>query len=339
MARLIIIGNGYDMSRLNGATSYKEFGKWLCDRFNLSLKKKNNLPFSKDISVYTSDFYTNIIYGFPINVTEKIDDERNSFFAAMLVNMIQDLCDKDWSKFEDDLARLPWAKYIKKANRFFGEIKLCGSPVSYGTDFITSSVKTIYSLFSEWASELEKKIDNYNLVKKSFENSVNEIKQNDSILVFNYTDTFEKIMSVESTDPRVCHIHGISSDKTSIVVGHGCFPKSNSSNMDNVSDYIKDTKVQLYKNVEKYIIDRHSFWDKISSDFSYDFSNEIWVYGWNGKGVDEPYLNKITQIVNNSKKECTLFLNNYKCDGYKKKKVWKRNGFHGNILFFKDNNN
>ena len=37
MGRLIIIGNGYDMGHLNGATSYKKFGEWLCEKYKLTM--------------------------------------------------------------------------------------------------------------------------------------------------------------------------------------------------------------------------------------------------------------------------------------------------------------
>lgn len=51
MGRLIIIGNGYDMGHLNGATSYKKFGEWLCEK---SLLLKNDVyhlfqPFEQEI--------------------------------------------------------------------------------------------------------------------------------------------------------------------------------------------------------------------------------------------------------------------------------------------------
>lgn len=52
MGRLIIIGNGYDMGHLNGATSYKKFGEWLCEKYKLTMSSDNNkLPFSRELNL------------------------------------------------------------------------------------------------------------------------------------------------------------------------------------------------------------------------------------------------------------------------------------------------
>ena len=332
MGRLIIIGNGFDLHYLKGATAYREFGEWLCGKFNLSLDNKNVLPFSKGIDAYTGSFYLNTICDFPKKLANKIDDERNAFFAAMLVNMIQDLGDETWASFENNLAKLPWKKYIKKANAFFGSKSLCGSPVSYGTDFITSSVSTIYSLFSEWAST----IDSTPQVKNTFQNKIKAINKDDTVLIFNYTDTFERLFHLTSADSRVCHIHGGICCEKQIIVGHGYASKSTGTNLNTVSDYIQEAKAALYKNTEKIINDEQDIWKQIEANFSVGACNEIWAYGWNGKGVDEPYLKKIIQIVRNSNKECTLFLNCYRCDGFEKMRLWKKNGFPGKIFFFTD---
>lgn len=332
MGRLIIIGNGYDLHHLKGATAYKEFGEWLCDKYSLSLENKNKLPFSKAIDVYTGNFYLNAICEFPTEVAEKIDDERNCFFAAMLVNMIQDLGNDTWNAFENDLAKLPWEKYIEEANTFFGSKSLCGSSVSYGTDFITSSVSTIYSLFSDWANT----IDSTPLVKNSFQDKIKTINDDDTILIFNYTDTFERLFDLQSTDPRVLHIHGIAKEKDSIVVGHGDKQKSEFSVLDTVVDYIQDAETTLFKNTSAIIEKYKKTWEKIESDFSNGTCNEVWEYGWRGEDADEPYMEKIVQIVKNSNKDCTLFLNCHDCSGCEKKKLWKKNGFKGKILFFTD---
>ena len=332
MGRLIIIGNGYDLHYLKGVTAYRKFGECLCEKFSLSLENKNVLPFSKEIEVYTGSFYLNAICGFPTEVAAKIDDERNCFFAAMLVNMIQDLGNETWNSFENNLAKLPWEKYIKEADTFFGSKALCGSSVSYGTDFITSSVCTIYSLFSEWAST----IDSTPSASNTFQSKIKSINDDDTILIFNYTDTFERFFDLQSTDPRVCHIHGTAKEKDSIVVGHGDKQKSEFSVLDTVADYIQDAEATLFKNTGAIIKKHEKTWKKIESDFLNGTCNEVWEYGWRGKEADEPYLGKIVQIVKDSNKDCTLFLNCHDCSGCEIKELWGKNDFPGKIFFFTD---
>ena len=169
MGRLIIIGNGYDMGHLNGATSYKKFGEWLCEKYKLTMSSDNNkLPFSRELNIYSGDFYRKIVTDIPSSDANAIDKKRNAFFAAMLVNMINELNDDNWSDFETDLGSLPWAKYIQKADKYFGKHNSFGSPVSFGTEFITSSVGSITSMFAEWISS----IDCSNIEKNGFDYSL-----------------------------------------------------------------------------------------------------------------------------------------------------------------------
>lgn len=90
IARLIILGNEYDISRFGGITAYKKLGEWLCERYNLSLCSYNKLPFTKNLNSYTDDFYKSVVCDFPPSLATNIDDVRKQFFATIPVNMIQD---------------------------------------------------------------------------------------------------------------------------------------------------------------------------------------------------------------------------------------------------------
>ena len=332
MGRLIIIGNGYDMGHLNGATSYKKFGEWLCEKYKLTMSSDNNkLPFSRELNIYSGDFYRKIVTDFPSSDANAIDKKRNAFFAAMLVNMINELNDDNWSDFETDLGRLPWAKYIKKADKYFGKHNSFGSPVSFGTEFITSSVGSITSMFAEWISS----IDCSNIEKNGFDYSLKCINNDDTIIIFNYTDTFERLFCLSPEDSRVCHIHGKASDKKTIIVGHGGNRANcKSNNLDCCSDYMLEAKAVLYKDTKKIIKNNDNVWQKIERDFIKGDSNEIYVYGWSCSKEDKPYLKKIIEIVEKTKKESSLFLCDYNNEGRIKRKSWIKNGFKGNITFF-----
>lgn len=332
MARLIIIGNGYDLSQLGDKTSYKRFGEWLCNKNILSIDSPNDLPFSNNLSVYSGNFYKSLIQDFPTERSNSIDEDRNTFFATMLVNMIQDIDGSNWNDFEKDLGKLPWREYIEKANYFYKSTNsIPGSPVSYGTEFITSASEPIRSLFAEWISQ----IDVNPKSKKEFEHRINAIKNNDTIIIFNYTTTFEQLFDLMPTDQRVCHIHGISTQKGSIIVGHGDSTKYNIDNpLDSVSDYIKDVETLLYKDTKRIISTNENLWNKISKDFSNEKEcNEIYIYGWSGKNNDEDYINKIQDIINFGKENCSLILSDYKGDGKEKEELWIKKGFEGKIEY------
>lgn len=107
MARLIIIGNGYDLAHLNGQTSYDQFSKWLCNKYKLKINGNNRLYFELDIPTYNGTFLNNLINNNKYNINiKKVDESRKELFATMLVNMIADLNNNDWSDFENDLGKL-----------------------------------------------------------------------------------------------------------------------------------------------------------------------------------------------------------------------------------------
>ena len=110
----------------------------------------------------------------------------------MLVNMIADLNDKKWSDFENDLGKFDWNKYIDEANKYYGNYCVQDSPVSYGTDLITSASRTIMDLFIEWV----KSINTDNVTKDNIDVKIGNISNDDYFLIFNYTNTVEKVFSI-----------------------------------------------------------------------------------------------------------------------------------------------
>lgn len=68
MARLIIIGNGYDLAHLKGQTSYDEFSKWLCNKYQLDIKGNNELRFKLDIPTYNGTFLNNLVNNNKYNI-------------------------------------------------------------------------------------------------------------------------------------------------------------------------------------------------------------------------------------------------------------------------------
>lgn len=327
MARLIIIGNGYDLAHLNGQTSYKKFSEWLCYKYELKIEGGNELNFTLSLSTYDGKFLKQFGNNEEYNKhIIEIDDGRKRIFSAMLVNMIADLGDESWSDFEKNLGNLPWKKYINEANAFYKNYSAEYSPVPYGTDLITSASGTILELFAEWVEKIKVK----DVEKDKIDNKIGTIKDNDFFLIFNYTNTIEKVFSI-NRNKNLCYIHGSALNNDEIIVGHGDNKKQGGTNLDSEEDYIQEAEAVLYKNVKEIIEKHEDFFEVVKKTFSKDKNNEIYVYGWNGCGVDIDYLKKIVAIVESSNSKCKLYINNYNGDGENKEDLWKKSGFSGDI--------
>lgn len=328
MARLIIIGNGYDLAHLNGQTSYKKFSEWLCQKYGLSCEGNNMLDFTLSLSTYDGKFLKQLIDDEEYNkVFSEINDNRKKIFSTMLVNMIANLGDENWSNFENDLGNLPWKKYIDEANAHYENHYAAGSPVPYGTDLITSASGTILELFAEWVKTI--KVDNIKI--DMIDNKIGIIKDNDFFLIFNYTNTIEKVFSINCKE-NLCYIHGSVLNNDDIIVGHGEKTKTKGTNLVTEDDYIREAEAVLYKNPGAIIKNHKNFFDAIKNNFSKDNYNEIYVYGWNGRGVDEEYLRKIKSIVKSCKSKCKLYINDYNGDGKEKEELWKKYDFSSDMI-------
>lgn len=334
MGRLIIIGNGYDLSRLGNATFYEKFRDWLCEKYNLCKDGGNEIPLFRCPSQYSLETFR--AAGCDLSDEDKalILEGRKSFYAPVLVNMIHEIGNGGWCEFEKNLGNLPWRECIEKVDKQFLSIRSSDSSCLFGYGLIVSASSVFGKLFADWISEIEC----HPAGKQKFEIDLQNIEEDDTIIIFNYTDTFEQIFDLEIDDPRVLHIHGIAQKKDSIIVGHGDVQKSRGTNLDTVEDYIQDAEAALYKNADKIIEENKEYWEKIARDFSGDCcsKNKIYVYGWKGQEADKPYLKKFIEIANASKNRCQLFLSDYKGDGKTKKRTWKKGGFCGKITLFTD---
>ena len=105
-------------------------------------------------------------------------------------------------------------------------------------------------MFAEWISS----IDCSNIEKNGFDYSLKCINNDDTIIIFNYTDTFERLFCLSPEDSRVCHIHGKASDKKTIIVGHGR-DRANckSNNLDCCSDYMPVSYTHLSGNDDQIV--------------------------------------------------------------------------------------
>lgn len=349
MARLFLIGNGYDISR-RGDTKYKDFKKWLVKEFlqkdfcNVFINGDINYSFFNRGStssikllkklVVTSNEeekakFDSLVQGEQMNE----DFYRTGITIAILFKSMEILKDEEnWSNFEENLAHLPLKKIISEYKKHNLENSVSfnssiGSPVSHETEIVCIDV--IQHLFSQWISSLK----NLSIPKRAFEKKIiTNIQKNDSFIIFNYTQTIEKMFN--NYDPAIfCHIHGTQADENTIVVGHNCKEKSKGTPLDSENDYVNESYAMLYKNPERVIKNNQSIWSRLSSEEEL----EIFEFGWSCSDVDADYVSKIVEIIKNNRISYKLYLNNFNGEGENKKKKWLEHGLPeslGTINFY-----
>ncbi len=353
MARLFLIGNGYDISRRND-TSYKDFKTWLETKYG-NIKKEvfidgriNYALFNKPVPHPISVLRGLLVYKNPneaekanvlFNELEKKEFDFNlRLTIAILFESMKRLNDEaDWKYFEENLAAIPFKDFIEEYRKYNKDNSVekspsLGSPVDYETEILCSN--SIRKLFSMWITDLPKKV----LQRKAFENYIiSNIRQDDIFIIFNYTKTIEEYFC-NSDDTIFYHLHGIADNKDSIIVGHNCKEKSKGTSLDTEEDYVNESYADLYKNPEIVIKNNNKLWDKISNSKEL----EIYEYGWSCSDVDSDYLSKITSIINSNNITYSLHLNDFGNCGKNKAEQWEKCGLdkkYGNIILYLEEDN
>ena len=184
---LVIIGNGFD--RWQGLdTSYSAFRKYYLQHRDEIMKK---LRIKKRKVIYSTDHIeefsdVELVYGDPFQ-----PNELDEIF---------------WGDFESSLNKID----DQKLNLFFGKEQ---SELKEMSRSIRNAKKILTTAFCDWIASLE--INQQNQEYKFGDNCV--------FINFNYTDTLVKRFGIKPC--MIHHIHGESSDKSSIVFGHSSHPQ------------------------------------------------------------------------------------------------------------------
>lgn len=340
MARIFIIGNGYDLARRKD-TSYENFKEWLIDKYHLSDEYFNNSEINFDILNNTSTYGSSIL---------KLCDGQNENEKIRLDNVVKETkvkemqlasfclywafnrCFKNWNNFENKLSKISFNNlfddFIQFNNKNNVRLKpTLGSPVKKEIDILRSTFGNIPELFAEWISSLD---TNTKLTKKGFEKEIiKAINKDDIFIIFNYTKTIEEMFNIK--DPsNIYHIHGVYDNPASIVVGHNCKCKAKFTNLCDEKDNINELYATLYKNPEKVIKQNEKLWDSIKS------LSDVYIYefGWSCSNVDRDYIKQIVSCLNQKEKNVKLYLNNYKNKGKSKKSKWTKYGMDEQFISY-----
>lgn len=341
MARLFLIGNGYDIKRRKD-TSYYCFKEWLkkeyLDKYYKDLFKDNDINYHLFFEkTYAPACLLKNLKAKNKKKQKERDDlinasERHDILKslAILFKSMEYLNDTNWSKFEDNLSSLPLDRFIEEYRKYNQEHNIAlesslGSTVDREIDEICFNNKIPF-LFAEWISNLKEIC----IEKNGFEKQmINSIQDDDTFIIFNYTDTIEKIFNSDNKS-IFYHIHGIKNEKDTIVVGHNCKEKSHSTNLDNEEQYINDIYSRLYKNPEIVIKKNQQLWNRISQFKELD----IYEFGWSCSNADSDYIKKIISIIDENNIKIRMHFNNFNNEGKDKIKIWKSCGLNNNCSYF-----
>lgn len=215
---LIIIGNGFDIWQ-GISTSYADFEKYYIAHLPDILKRLHIKPWEIEDEDGTKRIVSDVemLYGNPFN-PYYLDSDF-------------------WYRYEDSLALID----DQQINLYFGKEKEDLERIALLAE---NSRRILKEAFSGWigSKDIESKDSGFTFPENCF------------VINFNYTDTVEARFHVPVD--RVCHIHGESTDKESIIVGHSLHSEYALPQMANMGGrftglfFIEDALYQSDKHVD-----------------------------------------------------------------------------------------
>ena len=305
MSKLFIIGNGFDLAH-GLPTAYSCFHRYLQETYPEADEENADVPWA-----------TMGHHG------EELYDENK--VVGYLMCLLSRTAKENWSDFENALGYLDFSYDLYDPSDFTDRD---GEPNYFHTFYnnedtssqLSRCVPKILDLFSEWVETID-------IAKASPKAEFQRLidTSDDLFLIFNYTQTLEKLYGVQN----VCHIHGTLGE--TLLVGHGAEPRPDENHW---SHYIgSEDNMELIQNVLRKdtagALEKHKpFFQKLSSGLS-----EVYSYGFSFGEVDEVYIKEICQAM--PTKSMVWYLHNHAPGDHQRfKAILRRCGFKGKIDTF-----
>ena len=267
MAKLIIIGNGFDLAH-RIPTSYNDFRKFLILNYPDAYQNKNRI----------------------IDISE-IEDLK-SISVELMLYALDHANGDDWSDFEASLSRINFQdKFPRHEHREDPEEDNSTAAdylmyIMELTEIFKHCVTLWNILLSDWIKEIERTIEN-----KAYEplEPICELLHGDAkIMTFNYTKAVQFLYG----KPRVKHIHNRVGQE--LVFGHSNVNPTYQEDCYNSlgSNFLDDILKMLYKDTKKQIKKYRDFFRKIDSSI-----NEVYSYGFSYGMSDITYVKLIIENI------------------------------------------
>ncbi len=293
MARLFIIGNGFDLAH-GFKTRYSNFRDWMRQQLSEmgvdreQLEEVPEIPFSY-VGNHGDEYDQRelikllmwlLVYG------AHIDEEWNEFEDALYNLDLQAVMDEATMFIDDGINN---EDYSLSENRRDNKMFYAEQDYQMYAEALRDASVMIKKLFSKWIDTVS--IDGGQIAFgwDVIFNKGSGIRPDDIFVSFNYTETLEKIYAVPET--QVYHIHGYRKKGSELVVGHG---DDESRNFDTehiiAADLLEEAIRNLRKDTDSVIRNNSDLWQKIrDADIS-----EVYSFGFSFNAVDLPYINRIS---------------------------------------------
>ena len=281
MAKLFIIGNGFDMAHFTAedrknrkTTSTNDFRYYLESN---GIKKNLSLP-SKKQDRDGGEYYDKV--------------EQVSFVANLLIHSNGD----NWANFEEALGNMDLDFCYPDAPV---AVDSDGDPKPTANDNVAEDISTdltetlsiVPEVFTEWLDTTN--IQNVLPIEK-VKTLLKDDIDNNLFLNFNYTVTLQRLYAIP--DGNVCHIHGRQGG--TLVVGHGeeaaqyevGFVEKHDLSGE-ATGKLAQLETVLKKDTAKALGQSTQFFNKLSN------ISEVYSYGFSYSKVDEIYIKEICRHI------------------------------------------
>lgn len=268
MAKLIIVGNGFDLAH-KIPTSYNDFRKYLIDNYPVAFQNRYKLT--------------------EIN---KIKD-LNMLSVELLLYAMDNVNGEDWSNFESSLSVINFKdKFFRHKHRddAFEDQRTAMEyliQISEIVSIFNVCVQKWGDLLSDWIRIIERHIES-NKFKPIQE--IEELLVGDTmVMTFNYTKTIEMLYDKRG----VKHIHNRIGQN--LIFGHSEVSPMYKENIFDgglMASDLDDILKSLYKDTDRQKYKYRNFFNKIDNNI-----NEIYSYGFNYSKSDITYIKLILKSI------------------------------------------
>lgn len=315
MAKLFIIGNGFDLAH-GMKTHYSDFRDYLVKNYDI----KDDL-----IEGIWADIPQS--YQLP-DGGEEYDDQ---VAGSAIIRILDNTEGEQWKDVESSLGVLDYSEFLDNYDIDFGDNENDFDDDNNNFDEfyrnednardLCGALQLVYGYFQGWVRtiKISRKIIPY------FQDLISP--ENDLFLNFNYTKTLEKLYNAQN----VCHIHGTQDED--IYFGHGNDEDRTEyfqSNWIGADWELNNLQRELRKNTGEAYRKNIPFFKKIEETAN-EGNFEIYSFGFSFSEVDTIYLRKIFRHINT--KDVVFHLNDYETKGIQDEyiKVLRNCGFEGKI--------
>ena len=308
MARLFIIGNGFDCyahfddTKVGMKTRYMDFKNDILKRY-----PKQISPISYPYRIAPGfEYDENMLVSYIVQTLDYCQDDAWStlepaFGESLVTIFMEDIYENSFlvnfkKNFGDGFDS--WDEYAEAYRQltFLTERGLA----------LEDTAKKIKALFVQWVTDQLQNIDYGKYGKNAgFEKVFHRNQsQNDKYLTFNYTLTLEKLYHI--SEKQILHIHGkVGDDKENFCFGHGenAYDIHDMDIISGLEHSVSRVLRILEKRTERIILENKTFFQNLQD------ITEIYSYGFSFGDVDMVYLDEICKYI--SPKEVTWYFNTY----------------------------